>query len=299
LTGTPSTDAIELHAMRIDSHQHFWRYDSAQYPWIEGDWPIRKDFLPDDLAPILKHHKIAGTIAVQARQSWEETSWLLELAGQYDWILGVVGWIDLRSESLPQQLEAAAVHKKLVGFRHVVQDETDPEFLLGPPFLQGIRALESQGRFAYDLLIYHHQLASAIRFVERFPSLRIILDHLAKPDLRKLAKQPWADQIRQMGEFSQVACKISGLITEAEWSHWKEDDLLYYLEVVWEAFGPKRLLFGSDWPVMLLSGSYERWLKLLDHWIQSKGLEAADRFWGNNAVHWYQIERASDLEVSR
>jgi L-fuconolactonase len=284
--------------MRIDSHQHFWRYNFAQYPWIEGEWPIRKDFLPDDLAPILKRHKISGTIAVQARQSLEETEWLLELAGQYDWIFGVVGWIDLRADTLPQQLDCAAIRQKLLGFRHVVQDETDPEFLLSPPFLQGIRALASQGRFAYDLLIYQHQLGSALRFVEQFPSLRIILDHLAKPDLKKQAKQPWTDQIRQLGQFTQVACKISGLITEADWRHWKEDDLIYYLEVVWEAFGPKRLLFGSDWPVMLLSGSYERWVELLEHWIQSKGQEAAEGFWGANAMRWYQIERSDGSRVS-
>jgi L-fuconolactonase len=285
--------------MRVDSHQHFWRYDPAQYPWIESDWPIRKDFLPEDLAPILECHQIAGTIAVQARQSWEETSWLLELAGQFDWIFGVVGWIDLRAKTLPQQLSFAADNQKLVGFRHVVQDETDPTFLLRQPFIEGIRALESQGRFAYDLLIYHHQLASALQFVEQFPKLRIILDHLAKPDLRKHTKQPWTDQIRQLGQSTHVACKISGLITEAEWSHWKEDDLIYYLEVVWEAFGPKRLLFGSDWPVMLLSGSYKRWLELLDHWIQSKGQEEADGFWGANAMRWYQVKRSSGLEVSR
>lgn len=285
--------------MRVDSHQHFWRYDPAQYPWMKSDWPIRRDFLPEDLAPILERHQIAGTIAVQARQSWEETSWLLELAGGFDWILGVVGWIDLRAETLPQQLDRVAVDKKLVGFRHVVQDETDPEFLLRPSFIQGIRTLESQGRFAYDLLIYHHQLPSALRFVEQFPNLRIILDHLAKPDLRKDARQPWTDQIRQLGQSAHVACKISGLITEAEWHHWKEDDLIYYLEVVWEAFGPKRILFGSDWPVMLLSGSYERWLTLLDDWLQGKGAEETDGFWGANAMRWYQIENSSRLKVSR
>src|SRR3989454_2675689 len=241
--------------MRIDSHQHFWSYDAKEYPWItEKLGRIRRDFLPGDLKPELEKFKLNGSIVVQARSSLTESRWLLNLADHYPSIKGVVGWVDLLSEKAEEQLAEFAKHPKFVGVRHVVQDEPDDEFMLRPEFLRGIGKLK-QFKLTYDILIYPKQLPAAIKLVEKFPEQKFVLDHLAKPFIKTGELSPWDQQIRELARSKNVCCKVSGVVTEAKWNEWKPSDFQPYLDVVFEAFREDRLMFGSDWPVCLLSGS--------------------------------------------
>ncbi len=274
--------------MRIDSHQHFWSYSAEQYPWIQPDWPIRRDFLPDDLAPLLHQTGLDGCIAVQARQSLEETRWLLELADQSSIIKGVVGWVDLRSTDVASQLERFAPHPKFVGVRHVVQDEPDDHFMLGEDFQRGIAALKAFG-LTYDLLIYPKQLPAAIKLVETFPDQPFVLDHLAKPHIKAGQMEPWREHIEMLASFPNCCCKVSAMITEADWNGWQPADFAPYLDVVLEAFGIDRLMYGSDWPVCLLAGSYERVHGLAAAFAKqfSEGDQA--KFFGGNAAKFYAV----------
>lgn len=241
--------------MRLDAHQHFWRYDAAQYPWIPPGSPLHRDWLPQDLAPLLSAAGLDGCIAVQARQSLEESRWLLELADAAPIIRGVVGWVDLRSAAVAEQLAHFAPHPKFVGVRHVVQDEPDVNFMLGAEFQRGIGALKEFG-LRYDLLIFPQQLPAAIALARRFPAQPFVLDHIAKPFIRDGTLSPWREQIRELAALDNVVCKVSGMITEARHDAWKADELRPYLDVVFDTFGAKRLMYGSDWPVCLLAGSY-------------------------------------------
>jgi L-fuconolactonase len=274
--------------MRIDAHQHFWRYEPAQYPWIRTDWPLRRDFLPRHLEPLLRANKLAGCVAVQARQSLEESRWLLGLAAQDSFIKGVVGWADLRSENLTEQLAAFAHDLRFVGVRHVVQDEPDNDFLLRPNFVRGIAEL----RFfdlAFDLLIYPQQLPAAIQLARKFPRQRFVLDHIAKPHIRRAVFWPWEGHIRELAQCPNVFCKVSGMVTEADWSRWKIADFTPYLDVVFEAFTPRRIMYGSDWPVCLLSASYERVRDLAACYCQQLSSAEQDRVFGGTAVEFYHL----------
>ncbi len=242
--------------MRLDSHQHFWKYDPNQYPWITDRLSrLKRDFLPLDLEPLLKEAGLDGCIAVQARQTIEETRWLLELADQYPIIKGVVGWVDLRAPNVEEDLAHFVKHPKLAGVRHVAQDEPDDRFLVGKDFLRGISKLK-QFDLAYDILIFPKQLAAAIELVNQFPEQRFVLDHIAKPLIRDAVLEPWQTQIREIAKAPNVACKISGMVTEAKWDYWKPEDFHPYLDIVIEAFTPSRLMYGSDWPVSLLAADY-------------------------------------------
>ncbi len=274
--------------MRIDSHQHFWRYSTELYPWIQSDWLIRRDFLPADLEPLINAVGIDGTIAVQARQSLEETSWLLELADQSPFIKGVVGWVDLCSPEVGQQLERFATHPKFVGVRHVVQDEPDDDFMLGQDFQRGIAALKAFG-LTYDILIYPRQLPAAIQLVEKFPEQPFVLDHLAKPPIKAAGIDPWREHIQTLGGLPNCCCKVSGLVTEADWTNWKAADFKPYLDVIAEAFGMNRLMYGSDWPVCLLAGSYERVLGLAVDFAKQFNQADQGRFFGGNAAKFYCV----------
>jgi L-fuconolactonase len=244
--------------MRIDAHQHFWRYNPKQYDWIDDSMqPLRRDFLPDDLRPELQNAGFAGSIAVQARQSLEETRWLLALADSSPFILGVIGWVDLRSEGAHEQVSEFAGNPKFLGVRHIVQSEPDDRFLLQPDFLRGIAGLEEFG-LTYDILIYPKHLKIAGEFVRQFPRQRFVLDHMAKPPIKSGALEPWASDFREVAKLQNVFCKISGLVTEADWQAWKPDHLKPYLEVAFEAFGPERLMIGSDWPVCMVAAPYSR-----------------------------------------
>jgi L-fuconolactonase len=273
--------------MRLDAHQHFWQYDPGQYPWIQADWPIRRDYLPSDLRPLLQQNGLDGSIAVQARQTLEESRWLLQLAAQHPAIVGVVGWVDLRSDAVLSQLAEFAQHPKFVGVRHVVQDEPDDNFVLTPAFVRGLRALAQFG-LSYDLLVYPRQLPAAIKLVRQLPGQTFLLDHLAKPPIRDGALSPWREQIRELGREPNVWCKVSGLVTEARWTGWKPNDFAPYLDVVFEAFGTDRLLFGSDWPVCLLAASYADVYGMIDRYAAQVAVNERAKLFGLNAARAYR-----------
>ena len=234
--------------MRIDAHQHFWIYNPDEYGWIDDSMAsLQRDFLPNDLQPELERNEFGGSIAVQARQTLEETRWLLDLADRHTSVLGVVGWVDLRSPRVHSQLSAVGKNPKLVGIRHIVQAEADDRFLMQPEFLRGISALE-EFDLAYDILIYARHLPVAAEFVERFPCQRFVLDHLAKPWIKTGEIAGWARGIRRLAAFPNVFCKLSGMVTEADWQQWKPEQMTPYLDVAFEAFGPQRLMVGSGLP---------------------------------------------------
>lgn len=273
--------------MRIDAHQHFWQYDALEYPWIENHWPIRKDFLPPDLAPLLRQANCAATIAVQARQCLQETNWLLSLADEHPFIAGVVGWVDLKSPEVADQL-ARVRHRKLVGVRHVVQDEPDDRFLLQPAFVRGVSELR-QFNLTYDLLVYPRQLPAAIELVDKLPEQRFVLDHIAKPPIRDRRLDPWQEQIRLLAQSPNVFCKVSGMVTEADWTGWKPEDFRPYLDVVFEAFGTERVMFGSDWPVCLLASDYPGVLNITTDYVNDLPIADQEKFYGGTAARCYGL----------
>lgn len=274
--------------MTLDAHQHFWRYHPMRDAWITDEMAVlRRDYRPEDLAPLLAAAGIEGSIAVQADPSEAETRFLLGLAEAHPFIRGVVGWIDLQADDLLARLQAFSGHPRLCGFRHLVQSEPD-DFLLRPAFQRGLRHLADSG-YAYDLLLYPHHLPAALKLVEALPDLRLVVDHLAKPYIRTGQVEPWATQIRVMAQAPQVYCKVSGLITEADWRHWTPDDLRPYLDVVFDAFGPARLMFGSDWPVCLLAGRYDQVWSLMANYLQRYSPDEQAGVWGENAHRFYRV----------
>ena len=282
----PQTNEPPL--MRLDSHQHFWNYNPGEYPWIKPEWPIRRSFLPDDLAIELNSRQIAGCAAVQARQCVRESEWLLELADRSPFIKGVVGWVDLRATDVARYLRRLAKHAKFVGVRHVLQDEADDEFMLSPEFQQGLAQLR-EFDLTYDLLIFPQQLPAAIRLVSAFPEQPFVLDHIAKPPIKEGALQPWRGHIQELAAFPNVYCKVSGLVTEADWGRWQPSQFRPYLDVVFEAFGTDRVMFGSDWPVALLAGTYQQVYELAMEYVAPLGLAIESAFFGGNAVKFYQL----------
>jgi L-fuconolactonase len=278
--------------MRIDSHQHFWRYSPAEHVWMtDAMGELKRDFLPEDLQPLLAGLGFDGCVAVQARQSLEETRWLLELAESHGFVRGVVGWVDLRSPELLAQLERFAAHPRLVGVRHVVQDEPDDDFMLRPEFRRGIAQLRQFG-LTYDLLIFPRHLPNAARLVEEFPDQPFVLDHIAKPAIAGAAISPWCDDLRRLAHFPNVYCKLSGMVTEAKWHAWQPDDLRPYLDVVVDAFGTGRLMIGSDWPVCTLSASYASTMQLVMEHLQQLSAAEQSEIFGETCARFYGIDRA-------
>jgi L-fuconolactonase len=275
-------------SIRIDSHQHFWKYSPAEYGWIRPGTPLQKDWLPADLERLQKPLGLGGAIAVQARQSLEETRWLLELAAQNPIVRGVVGWVDLRSPEVEEQISRFELNPKLVGVRHVAQDEPDDRFLVGKEFMRGIEALHGFG-LRYDLLIFPRQLPAAIELVERFPLQPFVLDHCAKPQIALGQMEPWAGLIARLATHPNVWCKVSGIVTEAVHQDWKFETLLPYLAVVEAAFGRKRLMWGSDWPVCLLAAEYAAWWKVLERWSGDWSVEEQASFFGGCAARFYGV----------
>ncbi len=272
--------------MKIDSHQHFWSYDAARYPWIPAGSPLQRDWLPEDLARLQRPLGFDGSIAVQARQSLEESRWLLALADADPRIKGVVGWVDLRSERVEDELAEFATHPRFVGVRHVVQEEPDDEFMLRPEFMRGIGKLRQHG-LTYDLLVFPKQLPAAIGLVKRFPEQPFVLDHIAKPFIKAGTLSPWREQVRELATFPNVCCKVSGMVTEADHRAWSPADLSPYVDVVAEAFGEDRLMFGSDWPVCLLAASYEQTFAAVRDHAAWASPSAKEKFLGGNAVRFY------------
>ena len=274
--------------MTIDSHQHFWRYTPAEYPWMKPEWPIRRDFLPPDLAPLLRAAGLDGCVAVQAQQTVAEARWLLSLADAHPIIKGVVGWVDLQSDRVEEQLAELARHPRSVGVRHVVQDEPDDNFMLRPAFQRGIGKLR-QFNLAYDLLVFPKQLPAAIQLVANFPEQRFVLDHIAKPPIAAGTLSPWREQLRELAKAPNVWCKVSGMVTEAKWDGWREEDFRPYLDVVFAAFGVERLMFGTDWPVATLAGTYQEVHQLTASYVRSLTAEQQVRFFGGSAAEFYRL----------
>lgn len=272
--------------MRLDSHQHFWQYDAAQYPWIAPGSPLHRDWLPQDLRPLLESVSLDGCVAVQARQTLEETRWLLELSDQSPIIRAVVGWVDLRSAQVEEQLAAFTPHPRFVGVRHVVQDEPDDRFLLGADFVRGIAVLR-QFKLTYDLLIYPRQLPAAIELVCRFPEQPFVLDHIAKPEIRSGVLSPWREDLRELAKHENVCCKLSGMVTEARHADWSPDHFTPYLETVFESFGEDRLMYGSDWPVCLLAAEYREQYELTVDAVRRFSPAAEAKVFGRNAARFY------------
>lgn len=275
--------------MTIDAHHHFWRYTTEEFGWIDEPMAaIRRDFLPEHLAAEIAAAKVDGVISVQARQSVVETEWLLELAARNEFIRGVVGWVELVSPRVRADLERLAVNPKLRSVRHVVQGEPDPGFILRPDFNNGIRELRNLD-LRYDILIFERQLPQTIEFVDRHPEQVFILDHVAKPRIGANELSPWRENIRELARRPNVFCKISGMVTEADYRRWTAAQLRPYFETVLEAFGPRRLMFGSDWPVCLVACDYVRWAALVREWISPLSPAEQARILGETAAEAYGI----------
>lgn len=276
--------------MRIDAHQHFWHYSPDEFDWIDDSMSaLRRDFLPDDLQPELESAGFHGSVAVQSRQSLDETRWLLELASSSPLILGVVGWVDLRSPDLRSQLEKFSANSKLVGVRHVVQGEPDDRFLLSPEFLRGIALLE-EFDLGYDILIYPKHLPVAAEFVRHFPRQRFVLDHLAKPFIKHGTIQPWDSGMRELARFPNVFCKLSGMVTEADWKTWKPEHLTPYLDIAIGCFGPDRLMIGSDWPVCTVAASYAQTMNVVLDYFAKHPADVQDGVFGGNARRFWKLK---------
>jgi len=280
--------------MRIDAHQHFWKFDPRRDSWITDEMSIlKRDFSPEDLAPELAARNIDGSVAVQTAQSEEETSYLLELAAHSTRIAGVVGWVDMLSARAEERLRYFSKFERLRGFRHIVQSEPDDRFLLNPDFLRGIRLLRKFD-FTYDILIYPRQLPAAVEFAAKFPEQRFVIDHMAKPEIKARKTKEWAAQMRSIAANPNVFCKVSGLVTEADWKNWHAGDFKYYLDVVFEAFGAERLMFGSDWPVCLLAGSYRHIVELVEDYVRSNAPARLENIFGGNATSFYKLKAVSN-----
>jgi L-fuconolactonase len=280
--------------MNIDSHQHFWSYSAAEYPWIgAGMERLARDYLPVDLEEASAAAGIGGTVAVQARQSLEETRWLLDLAERHPLIRGVVGWVDLRSDDVRGALREFVARKKFLGVRHVVQDEPDPRFLLGEAFVRGLKHLHQFG-LTYDLLLYPQQLPAAVELAAQLPEQPFVLDHLAKPQVKAWTKPDdrtaWRRDIEDLARHKNVCCKLSGLVTEAAWRRWQRADFTPYLDAALTAFGPERLMFGSDWPVCLLSGEYAEVAGIVREFCATLSAAEQALVWGGTATRFYGLD---------
>jgi len=275
----------------IDAHQHFWQYSAAEYGWIDDSMaPLRRDFLPEELRREMTRSAVDACVAVQARQSIDETRWLLALADAHPYIAGVVGWFDLQSPDIRADLDRRA-HPKLVGVRHIVQSEADDRFLMRPSFLRGIAELEAFG-LAYDLLIYPRHLPCAVEFVSRFERQRFVLDHLAKPDIRGGERETWARDLRRLAAFPSVYAKLSGLVTEADWTRWTADQIRPYLDVAFECFGADRLMIGSDWPVCTVAADYARTLDVVRDYLSVLSFADREAVLAGNAQRFWNLKLA-------
>jgi len=275
---------------KIDAHQHFWQFDPVRDSWITWEMQaIRRDFLPDHLHPLLEEGGIDGTVLVQADQSETENEFLLGLADAYDFIKGVVGWVDLRHPEVEGRLSHYKTFPKMKGFRHVLQGENDRALMLNPNFKRGIGALASYG-YTYDILIYPDQLGYSRELVAAFPDQPFVIDHIAKPHIKdRYITEEWRSAIHAVAAFPNVFCKISGMVTEADWDHWKPEHLRVYIDTVVEAFGTDRILYGSDWPVCLVAATYGQVLQVVKDYFADFSADEQAAFFGGNAINFYKL----------
>ncbi|HMG68649.1 MAG TPA: amidohydrolase family protein [Chitinophagaceae bacterium] len=275
--------------LRIDAHQHFWKFDPVRDSWITDEMSIiKKDFLPKDLQALLLQNRFNGSVVVQSDQSEKENEFQLINAGKNDFIKGVVGWVDLQLYNIDERLSFYSAFRKMKGFRHVLQAEADRAMMLEPDFMKGISQLEKYG-FTYDILVHDDQLKYIPEFVDAFPNQKFVVDHIAKPQIKKGEISNWKKEIKKVAACENVFCKISGMVTEADWKHWKREDLTPYIDVVVEAFGTKRIMYGSDWPVCLVAGSYENVLEVVQDYFTSFSKREQDLFFGGNAIRFYNL----------
>ncbi len=275
--------------MILDTHHHLWEFSEKEYGWMDESMSVlKRDYLPSELEKEISKAGVTGTVVVQARQSVEETRWLLTLAEKNPFIKGVVGWIDLRSSDMAHQLEEFAHNPKLVGVRHVIHDEADDDFMLRPAFVKGIERLEAFN-LTYDLLLFPKHLERAIELVSMFPNQRFVLDHISKPYIKSGIIQPWKDDIEALASQPNVWCKISGMVTEANFESWKYEDFVPYMKVVCEAFGNDRIMLGSDWPVCKLAGEYSEVMKIPYDFFGNLSEDDIKNVYSQNAIDCYQL----------
>jgi L-fuconolactonase len=276
--------------MKIDAHQHFWNYDPVRDTWITEEMSvIRKNFLPADLRPLLKQNGFDGCVAVQADQSEIETRFLLGLAAENEFIKGIVGWIDLCGENVFEKLSLCTEFSLLKGFRHILQGEKDRTFMLSDNFLRGMRALK-QFNFTYDILIFPDQLPYIQTFISLLPEQLFVIDHIAKPNIKEKKIEEWKAGIKELAKSPNVYCKLSGMITEADWRNWQKEDFNKYIDVIVASFGTDRILFGSDWPVCLLAGSYDEVVDIVEDYFSSFSRAEQEKIFGLNAVEFYNLK---------
>lgn len=273
--------------MTIDTHVHFWNYDPGRDSWMEGMDILQKNYLPENLLPTLAKPGIYGCVAVQAEQSEDETLFLKSLAETNSIIKAVVGWVDLVNENVEERLEYFSQFPIIKGFRHIAQAEPET-FLLQKNFIRGIKAL-AKYNYTYDVLVYHHQLKDVLKLIEQFPEQRFVIDHCAKPDVKNKNIIRWTEQIQEIARFPNVYCKVSGLFTETTFEQWKPEDFNPYLDVVFNAFGTDRLMFGSDWPVLLVSGTYLEWRSLVTNYMNNFSAHEKNAVFGLNAIKFYNL----------
>ena len=275
--------------MRIDSHQHFWMYEKQQHAWINDAMHIiQKNFMPADLQPVLKKNNIDGCVLVQVDQTEDENIFQLKNASGYDFIKGVVGWVDLQAMDIGERLQHYQQFKKMKGFRHILQDEKDRALMLRPAFKRGIGLLNAYN-FTYDILILPDQLQYTRELVKSFPDQRFVIDHIAKPDIKNKKNNDWEKDMRALASYKNVYCKISGMVTEADWHHWNIKDFFPYLDVIVQTFGTKRIMFGSDWPVCLVAASYEQMMAIVQEYFSSFSENEQNDFFANNAIKFYNL----------
>jgi len=275
--------------MTIDAHHHFWLYDPARHEWITDEMSaIRKDFLPKDFEPILKQNGISGSVLVQVDQTETENDFQLKNAEENDFIKGVVGWVDLQADNIEERLEFYKQYKKMKGFRHILQGEADRALMLKPAFMNGIRKLKKFG-YTYDILIYTDQLKYTKEFVAAFPDQLFVIDHLAKPNIKEQKIDEWKKNMGAVAEYENVYCKISGMVTEADWKNWNKEDFTPYLDVVMEAFGIDRIMYGSDYPVCLAAATYEQMKGIVDDYFSSFSKDEQEKFFGKNVINFYKL----------
>ena len=273
----------------IDTHQHFWKYNNEDFGWINDDMSvIRRDFLPADLYPILQKNNVEGCVAIQVNQTEEENNFFLNLADEFDFIKGVVGWVDLMADDVDDKLFYWHQHKKLKGFRHILQGEKDRALMLTPAFKDGINCL-SKHNFTYDILIYPDQLVYALALAVRFPNQKFVIDHLAKPYIRFEEIEQWKKDIEAFKICQNVYCKISGMVTEADWNNYSLQTFQPYLDVVTETFGTKKIMFGSDWPVCLVAASYDKVLQIVKDYFSAFSQDEQTDIYSNNAITFYNL----------
>ena len=274
---------------KIDSHQHFWKFDPVRYSWINDEMKIiRKDFLPANLEPILLQNNFDGCVTVQSDQSEAENIFQLQNAEKYNFIKGIVGWVDLRSKNIEERLQHYVQFPQIKGFRHVLQDEPERDMMLHAAFMNGVSFLEKYN-YTYDILIFADQLQYVPKFVSAFPSQPFVIDHIAKPNIKAQTITDWKKDIVEVAQFENVFCKISGMVTEADWKQWKPEDFTQYLDVIVECFGIDKIMFGSDWPVCLVAASYEKMLSVVQDYFSSFSKNEQEKFFGLNAINFYKL----------